>query len=109
MISCWQSKHTSCLFSKKKEESMTMTTEAIAQKLYDEASNFQSVDRPERKAEPELVTCIQGVAKDTLFRTDPAQYMKNWREARGYTEEYRYPEDRASCIISRFLNEHLPG
>ncbi len=45
------------------------------------------------------------VAKDPAFVKNPEQYMKDWEEKRGHTEEYRIPEDPARTMIGLFLKE----
>jgi hypothetical protein len=39
------------------------------------------------------------------FRADPEAYMAAWRVARGYTKEYRFPEDPTRSIIGTVLKE----
>jgi len=42
------------------------------------------------------------IIKDPLFKKDPQTYVKNWTIKRGFTEEFRIPEDRVLGAFSLY-------
>jgi len=43
----------------------------------------------------EILNYINNVLDDPSFQADPQEFLKQWQVKRGFTEEFRYPEDRA--------------
>ena len=53
-----------------------------------------------------LLNYITEILNNSEFQADPEKYMRDWKERRGGTEEFRIPEDQA---IFFFENEVLPN
>lgn len=53
-----------------------------------------------------LLDYITKILNKPEFQADPEKYMKDWKQKRGNTEEFRIPEDQA---MSFFENEVLPN
>lgn len=47
------------------------------------------------KGDSHLLEYIKIILVADKFQSNPKGYLKDWREKRGRTEEYRWPEDRA--------------
>jgi hypothetical protein len=46
-----------------------------------------------------VIAHVQRVYDSAEFQKDPRGYMTRWRERRGYTEEWRVPEDESHGIL----------
>ncbi|MBS4168513.1 hypothetical protein [Parachlamydia sp. AcF125] len=53
-----------------------------------------------------LLVYIEKVLNDPLFQANPENFMKDWKQRRGNTEEFRMPEDQAMIF---FETEILPN
>lgn len=49
----------------------------------------------------EIVSYIKDKVTSDNFLDDPSAGVAKWKEDRGYTEEYRFPEDRAKRFFER--------
>lgn len=48
-----------------------------------------------------LFDYIKDILNDRKFQANPKGYLAEWRERRGYTEEYRVPEDAARTFFDK--------
>lgn len=48
-----------------------------------------------------LLSYIINVLNDPQFQNNPKEYLKNWKQKRGNTEEFRIPEDQAMIFFER--------
>jgi hypothetical protein len=46
-----------------------------------------------------VIAYVQKIYAREDFREDPHAYMERWREERGETENYLYPQDKAQAIL----------
>ena len=53
-----------------------------------------------------LLSYITKILNDSQFQSDPENFMKNWKQKRGGTEEFRIPEDQGMIF---FEKEVLPN
>lgn len=53
----------------------------------------------------QLRALVHSVMNMSRFKKDPILLMKEWETERGYSEELRFPEDPARCIIKKLMNK----
>ncbi len=44
---------------------------------------------------------IKNILTSSAFQSNPKGFLADWSERRGYTEEFRYPEDRARIFFDK--------
>jgi hypothetical protein len=50
-----------------------------------------------------VIEYVRRIYNSDTFRNNPQLYMEQWRKTRGYTEEFRIPEDAARAILARIV------
>lgn len=57
-----------------------------------------------KQLDKEILNYLKKILENNDFQSDPFKFMKAWKERRGYTKEFRVPEDPVRMFLEKELN-----